>query len=160
MIQLATLTGGAYDPDPGDSIRLHKKDDTGRESHKVRSVEIAEDGRRWLDIPTGFAMGDRVYLLQTKSMSKRYSHVLPYDLSRYRKQPGDQLLPILDLTSVKDKELSYFPEGIYVQVSSISDVFSVQGRSPVRIIIDYNSETKADVIKQRTVLPFSKKQRD
>ena len=40
MIQLATLTGGAYDPDPGDSIRLHKKDDTGRESHKVRSVEI------------------------------------------------------------------------------------------------------------------------
>jgi putative protease len=64
MIQLATLTGGAYDPDPGDSIRLHKKDDTGRESHKVRSVEIAEDGRRWLDIPTGFSMGDSVYLLQ------------------------------------------------------------------------------------------------
>jgi putative protease len=158
MIQLATLTGGAYDPDPGDSIRLHKKDDTGRESHKVRSVEITEDGRRWLDIPTGFSMGDSVYLLQTKSMSKRYSHVLPYDLSRYRKQPGDQLLPILDLTSVKDKELSYFPEGIYVQVSSISDVFSVQGISPVRIIIDYNSETKADLINQKTVLPFSKKQ--
>ena len=158
MIQLATLTGGAYDPDPGDSIRLHKKDDTGRESHKVRSVEIAEDGRRWLDIPTGFSMGDSVYLLQTKSMSKRYSHVLPYDLSRYRKQPGDQLLPILDLTSVKDKELSYFPEGIYVQVSSISDVFAVQGISPVRIIIDYNSETKVDLINQKTVLPFSKKQ--
>lgn len=158
MIQLATLTGGAYDPDPGDSIRLHKKDDTGRESHKVRSVEIAEDGRRWLDIPTGFSMGDSVYLLQTKSMSKRYSHVLPYDLSRYRKQPGDQLLPILDLTSIKDKELSYFPEGIYVQVSSISDVFAVQGISPVRIIIDYNSETKVDLINQKTVLPFSKKQ--
>ena len=158
MIQLATLTGGAYDPDPGDSIRLHKKDDTGRESHKVRSVEITEDGRRWLDIPTGFSMGDSVYLLQTKSMSKRYSHVLPYDLSRYRKQPGDQLLPILDLTSVKDKELSYFPEGIYVQVSSISDVFAVQGISPVRIIIDYNSETKVDLINQKTVLPFSKKQ--
>ena len=158
MIQLATLTGGAYDPDPGDSIRLHKKDDTGRESHKVRSVEITEDGRRWLDIPTGFSMGDSVYLLQTKSMSKRYSHVLPYDLSRYRKQPGDQLLPILDLTSVKDKELSYFPEGIYVQVSSISDVFAVQGISPVRIIINYNSETKVDLINQKTVLPFSKKQ--
>lgn len=158
MIQLATLTGGAYDPDPGDSIRLHKKDDTGRESHKVRSVEIAEDGRRWLDIPTGFSMGDSVYLLQTKSMSKRYSHVLPHDLFRYRKQPGDQLLPILDLTSVKDKELSYFPEGIYVQVSSISDVFAVQGISPVRIIIDYNSETKVDLINQKTVLPFSKKQ--
>lgn len=158
MIQLATLTGGAYDPDPGDSIRLHKKDDTGRESHKVRSVEITEDGRRWLDIPTGFSMGDSVYLLQTKSMSKRYSHVLPYDLSRYRKQPGDQLLPILDLTSVKDKELSYFPEGIYVKVSSISDVFAVQGIRPVRIIIDYNSETKVDLINQKTVLPFSKKQ--
>lgn len=157
-IQLATLAGGSYDPDPGDSIRLHKKDDTGRESHKVRSVEILEDGKRWLDIPTGFSVGDSVYLLQTKSMSKRYNHVLPHDLSKYRKQPGDQLLPILDLTSVKDKELSYFPEGIYVQVSAISDVFAVQGMSPVRIIIEYNSETKYDLINQKTVLPFSKKQ--
>ena len=157
-IQMAYLTGGNYEPDPGDSIRLHKKDDSGRESHKIRSVEIESDDKRWMDIPEGFSIGDSVYLLQIKSSSKRYNHVLPRDLSTYRKQPKDQLLPILDLTPVKDKELSYFPEGIYVQVSSIPDVFAIQGLKPVRVIIEYNSETSYDLLNHKTVLPFSKKQ--
>ncbi len=147
MIQLATLTGGAYDPDPGDSIRLHKKDDTGRESHKVRSVEIAEDGRRWLDIPTGFSMGDSVYLLQTKSMSKRYSHVLPYDLSRYRKQPGDQLLPILDLTSVKDKELSSFFGFDLSGVSEVKLNIEVSGTNKLKTVsLEYKEENGNKVV--------------
>ena len=157
-IQMAYLTGGNYEPDPGDSIRLHKKDDSGRESHKIRSVEIESDGKHWIDIPEGFTVGDSVYLLQIKSSSKRYNHVLPRDLSPYRKQPKDQLLPILDLTPVKDRELSYFPEGVYVQVSSISDVFAIQGLNPVRVIIEYNSETSYDLLNHKTVLPFSKKQ--
>ena len=157
-IQMAYLTGGNYEPDPGDSIRLHKKDDSGRESHKIRSVEIESDDKRWMDIPEGFSVGDSVYLLQIKSSSKRYNHVLPRDLSTYRKQPKDQLLPILDLTPIKDKELSYFPEGIYVQVSSIPDVFAIQGLKPVRVIIEYNSETSYDLLNHKTVLPFSKKQ--
>jgi len=157
-IQMACLTGGNYEPDPGDSIRLHRKDDTGRESHKIRSVEIEDDGRHWIDIPAAFSVGDSVYLLQIKSSSKRYNRILPKDLSSYRKQPRDQLLPILDITPVKEKELSYFPEGLYVQVSSIPDVFAIQGLKPVRVIIEYNSETSYDLLNHKTVLPFSKKQ--
>lgn len=157
-VQLATLKGGSYDPDPGDSIRIHKKDDTGRVSHKVRSVEIEDDGKRWIDIPTSFSVGDSVYLLQIKSSSKRYSRVVTADLSKYRKQPKDELLPILDITPVEPKELSYFPDGVYVQVSSISDVFVIQGLNPVRVIIEYNSETSYDLLNHKTVLPFSKKQ--
>ncbi len=158
-IQMAYLKGGSYDPDPGDSIRLHKKDDTGRVSHKVRSVEIDEASeKRWIDIPGGFSVGDEVYLLQIKSGSKRYPRVLPNDIGRYRKQPKDELLPILDLTPVGQKELSYFPDGVYVQVSSIPDVFAVQGLNPVRLILEYNSETSYDLLNQKTVLPFSKKQ--
>lgn len=158
-IQMANLKGGSYDPDPGDSIRLHKKDDTGRVSHKVRTVEIDEKAeKRWIDIPAGFSTGDEVYLLQIKSGSKRYSRVLPNDIGRYRKQPKDELLPILDVTPVAQKELAYFPEGIYTQVSSIPDVFAVQGLNPVRVIIEYNSETSYDLLNHKTVLPFSKKQ--
>lgn len=157
--QMALLKGGNYDPDPGDSIRLHKKDDTGRVSHKIKTVEMEENSdKRWIDIPGGFSVDDEVYLLQIKSGSKRYGRVLPADIGRYRKQPKDERLPILDLTPVKDKELSYFPEGVYVQVSSISDVFAVQGFNPVRIIIEYNSETGYDLLNHKTVLPFSKKQ--
>ena len=47
----ATLVGGSYTPDEGDSIRLHKKDDTGRESHKVKYVMFDEKGNAWIDIP-------------------------------------------------------------------------------------------------------------
>lgn len=158
-IQMAYLKGGSYDPDPGDSIRLHKSDDTGRVSHKIRSVENDEDsGKRWIDIPNGFTMNDEVYLLQMKSGSKRYNRVLPNDIGKYRKQPKDEMLPILDLTPVQPKELTYFPEGVYVQVSSIPDVFAVQGLNPVRVIIEYNSETAYDLLNHKTVIPFSKKQ--
>lgn len=158
-IQMAYLKGGSYEPDPGDSIRLHKKDDTGRVSHKIRSVEIEENSeKRWIDIPSGFSIGDEVYLLQIKTGSKRYSRVLPNDIGKYRKQPKDEILPILDVTPVQKKELSYFPDGIYVQLSSISDIFVAQGINPVRIIIEYNSETSFDLLNHKTVLPFSKKQ--
>lgn len=157
-LQMANLKGGSYDPDPGDSIRIHKKDDTGRVSHKIRSVEVEDDGKRWIDVPAGYSVGDSVYLLQIKSSSKRYSRVVTADLSKYRKQPKDELLPILDLTPVAQKELQYFPDGVYVQVSSIADVFIVQGLNPVRVILEYNSETSYDLLNHKTVLPFSKKQ--
>ena len=157
-LQMANLKGGSYDPDPGDSIRIHKKDDTGRVSHKIRSVEVEDDGKRWIDIPAGYSVGDSVYLLQIKSSSKRYSRVVTADLSKYRKQPKDELLPILDLTPVAQKELQYFPDGVYVQVSSIADDFIVQGLNPVRVILEYNSETSYDLLNHKTVLPFSKKQ--
>ncbi len=156
-IQMAMLTGGNYDPDPGDSIRLHSKDDSGRTSHKVRSVEIDDDGNRWIDIPLSHRIGDSVYLLQIKSMSKRYSRVLPGDLSKFRKQPADEKLPFLDVTPVEGRELSYFPEGIYVQVSTIDDVFLAQALHPVRLIIEFTCDTKYDLLNGKTVLPISKK---
>ena len=157
--QMATLKGGSYEPDPGDSIRLHKKDDTGRVSHKIKTVEYDEEkDTRWIDIPSNFSVGDEVYLLQIKASSKRYNRVLPKDIGKYRIQPKDERLPILDLTPVGQKELTYFPEGIYVQVSSISDLFTVQGFNPVRLILEYNSETSYDLLHHKTVLPFSKKQ--
>ena len=158
-IMMAELRGGSYDPDPGDSIRIHKKDDSGRVSHKIKTVEVDEEtGKRLIDIPGNFGIGDEVYLLQIKAGSKRYKRILPSDISRYRKQPKDEILPILDLTPVKNKELSFFPEGIYVQVSSIADVFAIQGLNPVRVIIEYNSDTSFDILNHKTVLPFSKKQ--
>jgi putative protease len=121
-------------------------------------VEIQENGRRWVDIPGGFHTGDSVYLLQTKSMSKRYPRVLPNDLSRFRRQPGDEKLPVLDITPVGKNELSYFPEGLYVQVSTLSDVFVVQAAHPVRVIIELNHETTDGLLRRRTPLPLSKKQ--
>ena len=157
-VPFASLVGGTYEPDEGDSIRLHKKDDTGRESHKIKQVLVDDHNKRWIDIPKGFSIGDSVYLLQTKSMSKRYNHILPRDLSTFRKQPGGQELPILDLSTPEKDKLSYFPEGIYVQVSTVSDMYAIQSENPVRVILELNSETKKSLIEKKETLPFSKKQ--
>ncbi|MCR4626492.1 MAG: U32 family peptidase [Treponema sp.] len=157
-VKMAYITGGSYDPDPGDSIRLHKKDDTGRVSHKVRTVQEDSKGRRWIDIPAKFNRGDSVYLLQTKAMSKRYSRVLPNDISSFRRQPGPEHLPVLDLTPVAKDELKYFPSGLYIQVSTVSDLFVIQSAHPVRAILELNSETAKELKAKKTVLPFSKKQ--
>ena len=157
-IRMALVTGGSYDPDPGDSIRIHTKNDTGRVSHKVRAVETDREGRRWIDIPAGFSRGDSVYLLQIKSMSKRYPRVLPGDISTFRRQPGPERLPILDLTPVKKDELKYFPEGLYVQVSTAADVFIAQAMHPVRIILELNSETIPVLLENKAALPVPKKQ--
>lgn len=157
QIIMIALKGGNYDPEIGDSIRIHKKDDTGRVSHKVRSIRVDEDGTRWIDIPTGFSRGDPVYLLQTKSMSKRYGRVLPKDLTPYRQQPGAEQLPIMDLTPVQKNELDFFPEGLYFQVSTISDMYQVLSQHPVRVILEVNFESKQELLAHK-VLPFSKKQ--
>ncbi|MBO4404599.1 MAG: U32 family peptidase [Treponema sp.] len=161
FIQMAVLKGGTYIPDPGDSIRLHRKDDSERESHKVRVVKQDAKGDTWIDVPLGFTVGDSVYLLQTKSMSKRYKRVLPVDLSKCRRQPGPERLPILDLTELKKNELSWFPEGLYVEVSTASDAHAVQILHPVRLIMEINNESLNDLLKKDTpekpLLPFSKK---
>ncbi|WP_318714237.1 peptidase U32 family protein [Treponema sp.] len=160
-IQMAVISGGDYDPDPGDSIRLHKQDDSGRESHKVRVVTVDEKDQRWVDVPNGFVKGDSVYLLQTKSMSKRYKRVLPSDLSQFRKQPGPERLPVLDLTPVDKNGLSWFPEGLYVGVSTIADAHLMGPLHPVRVIVELNCETAYDLLvkdkPEKPVLPYSKK---
>lgn len=157
-VSLALVRGGAYDADPGDSIRIHKNDDSGRVSHKVRYVETDREGRRWIDVPGGVGQYDEVYLLQTKAGAKRYKRVLPNELKGFNKQPRDEALPIMDLTAVQKNELDFFPEGLYIQVSSVEDVFVAQSAHPVRVIIELNSETFNDLLAKKTVLPFSKTQ--
>lgn len=170
----ASLRGGSYDPDEGDSIRLHKKDDSNRDSHKIGSIK-QEDGRLWIDIPSGYSTGDSVYLIQTKAMSKRYPRVLPNDLGKYRSQPADERLPDLKLdvppesamngTKLKPHrgEETGFPEGTYVQVSTIEDLYSLLSDRPVRAILELNSETAPALLGENGAepakpLPFSKRE--
>lgn len=159
-IALARLDRDDYEAGRGDSIRLHRADDSGRKSHKIRSVVYDENymgkKHRWIDVPEGFFVGDSVYLLQAADESKRYPHFLPADLKRYHGEPRDEKLPVMDLTPVGKGELDYLPEGIYVSVSSTQDFFVAQGARPVRYIIELNNETKSSLIEHRTALPVSK----
>lgn len=160
--KFALLKGGSYDPEAGDSIRIHKKDDSGRVSYKVQSVKRfanAKDRQEpWISVPGDASRGDTVYLLQTKSMSKRYKRVLASDLSQFRLQPGGERLPVLDLTPLQKETLSFFPEGTYIQISTVSDLYAVAPEHPVRFIIESNTETRRSLIEKKEALPCGKKQ--
>lgn len=155
---LAMLSGGSYEPEVGDSIRLHKKDDSNRVSHKVKLIESVKN-QQWIDIPEGFGTGDPVYLLQTKGMSKRYPHVLPNDLGSYRSQPKDGKLEKIKLELPSSPKIENFPSGVYVQVSTIEDLFLLLSDRPIRAILDINTQTLKDLTGEVPInLPFSKKE--
>ena len=183
-VHYVQLKDGHYTPEKGDSVRIHKKDDSGRESWKIQDIMEGKSGA-WLQLPADSGKGDSVYLLQTKAMTKRYPHLLPASLDKYRRQPNDEALPMLTLeagfpslaeankatpttaassTSVKKslakKPADIFPEGLYVQVSSIADLHTILADKPVRVIINLNEDTypELDGQQQTKPLPFSKRE--
>lgn len=212
-VHYVQLKDGHYTPEKGDSVRIHKKDDSGRESWKIQDIMESKSGA-WLQLPADSGKGDSVYLLQTKAMTKRYPHLLPASLEKYRKQPNDEALPMLTLeagfptlgdtskaapsksasaapagaalpakstaaatapstTSVKKslakKPADIFPEGLYVQVSSIADLHTILADKPVRVIINLNEDTYPALTgqqpnpqqqnqQQAKPLPFSKRE--
>ncbi|MDR0555204.1 MAG: U32 family peptidase [Treponema sp.] len=163
LIAADTVTLGV-----GDSLRFHKADDSQRVSHKITSA-IPESspeapsgcavanrqGGIWVSIPHGFEQGDSVYLIQTKARGKR-PPVLPRNLDNFRRLPGRDKAPALNLLPLKKKELP-FPEGIYTGISRIEDLYVVQSVRPVRVMLSYNQRTAAYLLGENNPpLPFKR----
>jgi putative protease len=144
-------------PAPGDSIRLHRADDSERKSHKLKWVESLPGTtvhQAWISIPGGFEPGDRVYLIQTRSLEKRYDPVIPRNLYGFKRRPGRDKAPSLELPPVRRGDVP-FPEGLYTVVSRIEDLYIVQSSRPVRVMLSYTRRTAADLLgKGRAPLPF------
>jgi putative protease len=144
-------------PAVGDSVRLHRRDDSDRQSHKVGFAEdeAAGAGGRWISIPDGFGERDSVYLIQTRAMSRRYTQVVPNNLDACRRSPGHDRAPDLSLGAFERKDGKTFPEGIYAMVSRLEDLFVVQSVRPVRVMAEYNRKTAAGLLgENRPTLPF------
>ncbi|PIE97532.1 MAG: peptidase U32 [Treponema sp.] len=175
-VHYAFFTGGSgFIPVIGDSLRLHSKNDTVRESWKIQDVKTA-NGKSWIQIPVQFGIDDNVYLLQTKAMTKRYSNILPKSLTKYKKRPQRAGMPDieLDLNSAlqnddkrnengkkhrsKKRGNNPFPDGYYVQVSSIRDVHALLIDKPVRVIINLNEDTENALLSNNTaaMIPFAR----
>jgi putative protease len=155
------ISGAAAPPVVGDSVRLHRRDDSDRRSHKISFAEDAggapsEGGPgRWISIPDGFGAGDSVYLIQTRAMSRRYASVIPANLDAFRRAPGHDKAPELILEAPGKKDGKTFPEGIYAMVSRAEDLFVVQSVRPVRAMAEYNRKTAARLLgENQPPLPF------
>ena len=145
----------------GDSIRLHKADDSERVSHKLSCAE-AGDGGYWLSIPYGFGHGDSVYLIQNKAMSKRYRPVTG-SVSEGKRGPAFDKAPapkIPELFKGKPAKKSRdnqpgLPEGLYVAVSNINDLYVVQSSRPARVMLNLSRKNSAYILAEdKDPLPF------
>lgn len=165
-------------PTLGDSLRIHCKKDTRRESWKLKNT-VEKNGSVYFEIPKDFSEGDSLYLLQTKSMTKRYPELLAKSFAPYKKRPN---LSVHNLERIKkllaekilaeneknkkttklDKRSQnkdrFFPEGFYVQVSSVNDLYVLLSMKPERIIINLNEDTERFLTNTQKSLPFAKSQ--
>lgn len=145
-------------PEAGDSVRLHKADDSERISHKLTGVQKQGNDGIWISIPDTFDLDDNVYLIQTKAMTKRYPQILPKDLASFRRMPGREHAPDLVFEKPVKAERELFPEGIYVQVSRPEDLYIVQGIRPLRVLLSYTRAAAQRLLNSNDPLPFSKKE--
>jgi len=163
------VEAGTIAPSQGDSIRLHKADDSGRLSHKINAVEVSANGDRWISIPEGFEPGDAVYLIQTKAMTKRYPPVIRGAPSG--RAPGREKAPAPKAewfhkrnTSVPAGTQSVgkkgkakrtdFPAGLYVMVSRTEDLYILQSSRPVMAILQYSRKLAKRLSGGGERLPF------
>lgn len=134
----------------GDTVRVHRAGDTERFSYKITGNN-SHDLSRDLQLREG----DSVYLLHSKINSKHYAPVLPKTLSSYKKQPGHETAPAIQLNFSKTNN---FPRGIYVGISSIEDMYIAQSARPSYVILNLNTANAKKLCSQKNVLPFKPKE--
>jgi U32 family peptidase len=162
----ALVSGGELSatlPAAGDSIRLHRSDDSERVSHKVQFAETMADGL-WLSIPDGFDKGDRVYLIQTKAMSKRHKPVIAHNAGTGGRGPGHEKappappqppLPALAPRKTAKNKSAAFPDGLYVATSRINDLYIIQSSRPARVMLTLTRKTIDYLLEEdKPPLPF------
>ena len=145
-------TPASAPPEVGDSVRLHRAEISRRVTHKLLSVRSVAEGC-WLSVPDGTEVGDRVNLIQARGISKRYKPVCSGDakggrIPGYEKAPepapgsfarpgtkGGEAGP----SSGRKRSGPLFPEGLYVAVSQIRDLFVVQSSKPTKVMLHLKS---------------------
>jgi putative protease len=149
------IPAGTVRPCPGDSVRLHRADDTERKAHKVTAVEEADQAGLWISIPEGFDPGDSVYLIQTRFLARRYPPVIRGEAG-FRREPGREKAPEINLPPLKKADKFSFPEGVYAAVFRIEDLFILQSVRPVRAMLRLTRKNIARLLDTaKPPLPFA-----
>jgi putative protease len=137
-----------------DSVRIHRGGDTGRISHKLAFAEREANGGYWISVPE-CALGDHVYLIQTKAMSKRYAPVITQVSGG--KGPGREKAPFPPdhLQAVRSKKDEVFPEGLYAAVSRPEDLYIVQSSRPRMVMLALTEKNAKYLLDEnKPPLPF------
>ncbi|MDR0526993.1 MAG: U32 family peptidase, partial [Spirochaetaceae bacterium] len=152
----ALIKNAAQIPETGDTLRIHKSDDSMRSAYKINFIENKDDGSFWCNIPeSGFTEGDVIYLMQSKKNSKRYAPVLPKLPDSYKKQPGHESAPEVQFKFYGKPE---FAEGFFVSAANIEDLYVIQSIRPSMVILSLDCANAKKLCNNKNILPFKPKE--
>jgi putative protease len=139
----------------GDSIRVHSHGDTGRSTARVRGVMEKPEGL-FLQVDGEFGPEDEVYLVQTKSMSRRYKPVLPSSLSKYHSFPSYDSAPRPEFPAIPKNRLAVLPDGLYSMVSRVQDLHTILTDRPEKAILRLSRKTAELLRRHEKETPFKR----
>lgn len=140
----------------GDSVRIHRSDDSGRITAKVRGVKNQVNGML-LKIEGDWRQNDDVYLIQTASMARRYKSVLPHNLDRYRAFPSRDQAPRPQFAPPSSKKAaSSLPAGYYALVGKVADLHAVLAAAPQKAMILFDRLNAESLRKNEGTIPYKR----
>lgn len=139
----------------GDSVRIHRADDSGRITLKVRDVKSGPKGL-YLRLDGDFRQSDEIYLVQQKGLGKRWKPLLPKDLGRYHKFPSRDSAPKAEYPRLEKSELSALPDGFYALVGRIADLHVLLAERPQKAMIFFDRKNAELMRKHEKELPFKR----
>jgi len=141
-----------YDIDKNDTVRIHSKDDTLRESIKVKEV-IRKNNKVLINITNDFSINDTVYLISKKESKKKYPSIIPKALNKYKRHPGDRNIP--EFIKREKVNTKFFHSGIYLRISRFKDIYIAQSIKTDGIIIDFTFDNIKQLISQIDKIKFN-----
>jgi putative protease len=139
----------------GDSIRIHRSDDSGRITAKIRGIQSHISGML-LKIEGDWRQNDDVYLIQTASMARRYKGILPHSLDRYRSFPSRDSAPRPQLNAASPKETALMPSGYYALVGKVADLYAVLAAAPQKAMIVFDKLNAEALRKNEDSIPYKR----
>jgi len=139
----------------GDSLRIHAADDSGRYTAKVKEVRESPKGAL-VRFDGDFKAGDSIYLVQKRSLGKRWKPVLPRDLDRYHKFPSRDQAPDAEIPKLEKSSLEALPDGIYTLVGRVADLHVILSARPKAAMILFDRRTARQLRDHEKEIPFKR----
>lgn len=124
----------------GDLIRVQSNDGKRRETVKIELISSSENETV---ITTGKRVekDDEVYLIKKIQSKRSYHKIIPKNLNKYKRHPGNTHAPEIKSEKIDKKKESRLTNGIYVALSNFNDIYNIQSFQFEKVILHLTEDT-------------------